>query len=128
MPTRAHFLLPVLALFACGDPTAIPGKLDLDDDERTLRYIKEVEWPKAYREQDTRLLDRILHDDFEMVDADGNVFRKADELEWIKNNGWSVDSFRYEIKRLDVWPNGTAIVSGMGHMVSDSTRSTYPRS
>ena len=43
----------------------------------------------------------------------------------IKKNEWKVDSFRYEIKRLETWPNGTAIVSGMGHMLSDSTASTY---
>lgn len=34
-----------------------------EDDKEALTYLKEVEWPKAYREQDTLLLDRILNDD-----------------------------------------------------------------
>lgn len=101
------------------------GSTTVADDERQLRYLKEVEWPKAYGEQDTLLLDRILRDEFQMIDAEGNVFTKADELDWITQNEWAVDSFRYEIKRLETWPNGTAIVSGVGHMLSDSTASTY---
>lgn len=96
-----------------------------DKDREALRYLKEVEWSAAYRQQDTVVLDRILHDDFQMIDAEGNTFTKADEMDWIKRNEWKVDSFRYEIKRLETWPNGTAIVSGMGHMLSDSTASSY---
>lgn len=111
--------------WACSAPTERTVAAASADDERALRYLKEVEWPKAYRDQDTVLLDRLLRDDFEMVDAEGNVYRKADELDWIKNNGWSTDSFRYEIKRLDIWPNGTAIVAGIGHMFTDTTYTTY---
>ncbi len=77
------------------------GSTTVADDERQLRYLKEVEWPKAYGEQDTLLLDRILRDEFQMIDAEGNVFTKADELDWITQNEWAVDSFRYEIKRLE---------------------------
>lgn len=110
----------MIALVSCGESEPIG-----DQDYAKLRYLKEVEWSAAYREQDTVLLDRILHDDFQMIDAEGNTFTKADEMEWIKRNEWNVDSFRYEIKRLQTWPNGTAIVSGVGHMRSDSTESTY---
>ena len=46
-----------------------------------LRYLKEVQWSAAYRGQDTVLLDRILHEDFQLIDAEGNVFSKADELD-----------------------------------------------
>lgn len=110
----------MVVLVSCGGP-----ELSTDKDRETLRYLKEVEWSAAYRGQDTVLLDRILHDDFQMIDAEGNTFTKSDEMAWIKENEWQVDSFRYEIKRLESWPNGTAIVSGMGHMLSDSTMSTY---
>ncbi|MBK8950663.1 MAG: hypothetical protein IPM68_17945 [Flavobacteriales bacterium] len=36
-----------------------------------------------------------------------------------------MDSFRYEIKRLQQWPNGTAIVTGVGHMLTDTSETTY---
>jgi hypothetical protein len=97
----------------------------IEDDKKTLRYVKEVLWPKSYREQDTTLLGQILHADFQMIDADGNLSNKAAELEWVQHNPWQVDSFRYDIQRLEVWPNGTAVVSGTGHMLSDSLESVY---
>lgn len=85
-------------------------------DEAVLKYLKEVEWPKAYREQDTKLLDRILADEFQMIDDEGNWSTKKLELEYIKNNKPSYDSFRFEIKRLDIFENGTAVVAGTGHI------------
>jgi hypothetical protein len=120
-------MITVIGFVACGAPRTeeVATTTSLDDDKKTLRYVKEVLWPRSYREQDTALLGKILHDDFQMIDADGNLSDKAAELEWIQHNPWKVDSFRYDIQRLDVWPNGTAIVSGTGHMLSDSTESTY---
>ncbi len=97
-------------------------------DQQALRHMKEVEWPKAYREQDTVLLDRLLNDDFEMIEADGTVSNKAAELAWIKKNEWKVDSFRYDIERIHVWPNRTAIISGTGHMISDRSETIYTSS
>ncbi len=119
--------IALACLNSCGEAPngSGAGSTTVADDMQQLRYLKEVEWSTAYREQDTVLLNRILHDDFQMIDAEGNTFTKADELDWIKKNEWKVDSFRYEIKRLETWPNGTAIVSGVGHLLSDSTASTY---
>ena len=99
-----------------------------DSDLKTLRYLKEVEWPKAYREQDTVLLDRILAEDFEFIEASGNRTNKRFELDWISKNATAHDSFRYEIKRLDILENGTAIISGTGHIINDSVKSTYESS
>ena len=120
MLSHGTFAMLMGMLIACGGPEPISEK-----DRETLRYLKEVEWSAAYREQDTVLLDRVLHDDFQMIDAEGNTFSKADELDWIKKNAWKVDSFRYEIKRLETWQNGTAIVSGTGHMLNDSSETVY---
>lgn len=103
------------------------GKLD-DTDRESLTYLKEVVWPKAYREQDTILLDRILGEDFQMIDHRGKWYTKADELEWIKKNAVKNDSFRYEIKRMDLFDNGMAIVCGTGHIFNDSVETTYQSS
>ncbi|WP_298424622.1 nuclear transport factor 2 family protein [uncultured Kordia sp.] len=97
-------------------------------DKQTLRHIKEVLWAKAYREQDTVLLDQILDESFEFIDGSGNRFTKKDELHWIKNNATKHDSFHYEIKRLDIYKNGTAIISGTGHIYKDSIYSFYQSS
>ena len=97
-------------------------------DLETLRYLKEVEWPKAYREQDTLLLDRILGDDFQMVTADGEWSTKALQMERIKAAPMDHDYFSYEIKRLEILENGTAIIAGTGHIVNDSTETIYQSS
>jgi len=103
-------------------------EFDIEKEKETLRYLKEVEWPKAYAEQDTVLLDRILGEDFKMIDNDGNWFGKKDELEWIKKNSTSNDAFNYRIKRFEILDNGTAIICGTGHILKDSVRSTYQSS
>lgn len=96
---------------------ALPGLVasqDRSEDEKALRRLKEVEWPKAYKEQDAVLLDRILADEFQMVDADGNKSTKAQELDWVRNNKPGYDSLTFEVTRLDVFENGTAVVGGTG--------------
>ncbi|TXN37487.1 nuclear transport factor 2 family protein [Flagellimonas hymeniacidonis] len=98
------------------------------NDQKILRNLKEIQWPKAYREQDTVLLDNILGDDFQMVDADGNWSNKNKELEWIKEHAMQHDSFYYEIKRLDILDNGTAMICGTGHILNDSTETIYQSS
>jgi hypothetical protein len=98
------------------------------EDKEILRHLKEEQWPKAYREQDTILLDHILGDDFQMVDNSGNWSNKIKELEWIKENAMEHDSFYYEIKRLDILDNGTALICGTGHILNDSTETVYQSS
>jgi len=87
---------------------------DRTADEKALRYLKEVEWPKAYQEQDTVLLDRILADEFKMIGSEGEYSTKKDQLDYIKTHKSNNISFRFEIKRLDIFENNTAIVSGTG--------------
>lgn len=84
------------------------------NDKAILRHLKEVEWPKAYREQDVTLLDRILGEDFERIGFDGERSSKQDELERVRTSRPTYDSLIFTITRLDVFPNGTAIISGIG--------------
>lgn len=83
-------------------------------DEAELRHLKEVLWPKAYFEQDAALLDAILADEFQMVDAAGNWSTKKDQLERVRASKPDYDSLRFDIKRLEVFADGTAIVAGEG--------------
>ena len=108
------------------EPTS--ESIDIKKEKEILRYLKEVEWPQAYREQDTVLLDRILGDDFQMVNNDGEWSNKKLQMERIKATAMDHDSFRYEIKRLEVYSNGTAIVGGTGHIQNDSIKHIYQSS
>ncbi len=121
-----YFLSIIIICISCSIDQKNQGISDSDKDQ--LRYLKEVEWPKAYASQDTMLLDKILGDEFKMIDNEGNWYTKKDELEWIKNNATSYDSFYYEIKRLEILENGTALVCGTGHIKIDTVRSIYESS
>ena len=94
-------------------------------DEATLRHLKKVLWKKAYREQDTKLLDRILASEFQLIRNDGTWSDKKGELEFIKKNKPTYDSFEYNIKRLDIFENGTAIISGEGHVKGRNDKGGY---
>jgi hypothetical protein len=127
-PFLPSLLLAVLLAACSSKEPAKEENTITEKDKESLRYLKEVEWPKAYREQDTVLLDRILGDDFKMIDDEGNGSDKKAEMDWIKNNKWSRDSFYFEIKRFDILENGTAIVAGTGHIVEDSSETIYQSS
>ena len=104
-----------LTLALCGAlALGTAGEADRSADEVALRELKEVLWPKAYFEQDTELLGRILAPEFQMVDGDGNWSTKAAELDWVAKNKPGYDSLTFEIRRLDVFENGTAIAAGTG--------------
>jgi hypothetical protein len=104
-----------MALAFCGAlALGTAGAAEQSADEAALRELKEVLWPRAYFEQDTELLGRILAPEFQMVDGDGNWTTRADELEWVSNNKPGYDSLTFELKRLDVFENGTAIAAGTG--------------
>lgn len=125
-------LIACLFLLGCGeDPRSVvkaQGQLDPDKEKGILRHLKEVEWPQAYREQDTVLLDRILGDDFQMVTADGDWSNKELQMQRIKAAPMDHDHFSYEIKRLDILENGTGIIAGTGHIINDSTETIYQSS
>ncbi|MEN8787897.1 MAG: nuclear transport factor 2 family protein [Flavobacteriaceae bacterium] len=126
---RVLSILLLIGFISCNNQIAGDKEMDVKaEDLKALRYLKEVEWPKAYREQDTVLLDRILGEDFQMIDGAGNWSDKNNELAWIRENASAPDSFYYDIKRLDALENGTALICGTGHIFNDSTHTVYQSS
>ena len=119
-------LLGCLTLAACNPPETTLS-INASDTSQLLR-IKEVLWPKAYHTGDVNLLDSLLLDEFEMIDASGGWYTKMDELDYLKTKPAAPDSFHYEIKRLDIFENGTAIISGTGHIFNDSSETVYQSS
>lgn len=108
---NAIFLLFLLA-------AAPAAAQDRSADERALREFKTELWPRSYREGDEALLDRLLASEFQMIGADGVVSNKAEEMAYVagKQPDGPGRSFRFEIERLDMFENGTAVVSGTGHV------------
>ncbi len=123
-------MILLIFLMACTTKEQVKSEQAIiaEADYEILKHLKEINWPKAYREQDTVLLDAILGNDFQMIDASGNWSNKTLELEWIKKHSSSYDSFFYEIKRLDLLPNGTAMICGTGHIFNDSLHTIYQSS
>ena len=93
-------------------------------DEEELRNLKTQLWNQAYRNQDVKLLDTILHPSFQMIDASGNRSNKTKELEYIEDNKWNPLNFSYTIERLDIYDDRFAIVDGVGDTDTYSYKSS----
>lgn len=111
-----HLHLTLIGILGASTLVAAEPVRDQENDKTRLRELKEVLWPKAYREQDPALLAQILADEFESIDAQGNVSTKAEELDYVRKNKPSYDSFRFVIRRLQIFENRTAVVSGTGYI------------
>lgn len=110
-----HSFVPLLLTFGLMAGSVAPAlATDVATDEAELREIKEKLWPRAYREGDAELLDRLLADEFRLIGPDGEWSDKASELEGVTRHRWVNRSFRFEIRRLEVFENGTAVVAGRG--------------
>ena len=115
--------LSILALsFSCSQTSSSPIT---GEDEATLRDFKTVLWSKAYSEQDTALLNSLLHTDFQMTDDNGDKYSKQDEITYISNYGPSYDEFSFEVTGLNIFENGTAVISGTGTMKGVETGEAY---
>jgi hypothetical protein len=108
--------LTLIGLIGSSSLSAAEPDQKREADTASLRELKEVLWPKAYREQDAALLARILADEFESIDAEGSRSTKAEELDYVRKNKPSYDSFRFVIRRLEIFENRTAVVSGTGYI------------
>ncbi len=120
MKTNA-FLITALVLLA----NILAQAQDKCSDTTVLKYLKEVEWPKAYQQQDTTLLNRILAESYQRIDANGNISTKQEEMAYIKQHKPSYTSFRFQITRLEIFHGYAAIISGTGHAVGKDKDGDY---
>ncbi|MEP5614176.1 MAG: nuclear transport factor 2 family protein [Cyclobacteriaceae bacterium] len=122
---KVCFLSAILALFVACDPPAKAQSNVSDQDIRTLTDLKIVSFAKAYEEQDTVLLDQILHEKYQLVDDGGEVYSKASEMDYVSKYGASYDSFEFTIQKLDVFENGTAMIFGLGSIAGSDIQGSY---
>ena len=115
-----HLSFTLIGLLWASSLFAVEPNRNHEADTARLRELKEVLWPKAYREQDPALLAQILADEFESIDGEGSRSTKAEELDYVRKNKPSYDSFRFVIRRLQIFENRTAVVSGTGYIETKS--------
>lgn len=111
-----------LALLACSTGLTISSALanDHQDDIAVLTEKKIIVWPKLYADRDAAGLDRFLADGFSVLEPDGSVRTKAEEVAWLRETppDTTQSDFLFTIKKIVFATDNTAIVYGHG----DSTR------
>lgn len=100
----------VLSLISCNtSPKPIQSVVDSGDMDK-LKDIQKNQLVKAYLEQDSVLLDELLHKDYQLIDDNGDRYSKTDEVTYVTNYPASYSSQEFEILEIDIVENGTAVV------------------
>lgn len=113
-----------LALFACGAGvgTSVAAASDRQDDVAVLTEKKALVWPKLYAERDADGLDEFLADGFKVLEPDGSIRTKNEEIAWLRETPPDEEQsdFFFTIEEIVFAADNVAIVYGHG----DSTRET----
>lgn len=120
-----RFLLALVCLLLLAGRSGPVVRAGEKSDAETLTHIKQVLWPKAYRDQDAQLLGEILADEFRMIDADGVWSSKSEEIAYVRANRPAYEKFSFSIERLDIFENGTAVVAGTGTITGTDGAGAY---
>lgn len=108
--------LSIVIATSCAPPAAndSPASKISEKDREALTELKTKILPTAYDEQDTDLLREVMHESYLLVDDGGLSYDKTHELEYVAQYASSYDSLSFEIEKLHVFPNGTAMIFGTG--------------
>lgn len=95
---------------------------DRRSDVATLTEKKVTVWPRLYAERDAASLDEFLADGFKILEPDGTVRTKMDEIAWLRETppDKTQSDFLFTIEEIVFAADDIAIVYGHG----DSTRET----
>ena len=79
-------VIMAFALFTCGIVVIFSSATanDRQDDVAILTEKKVAVWPKLYAERDAAGLDDFLADGFKVLEPDGTVRTKAEEIAWLQ--------------------------------------------
>ena len=109
---------------ACGTGLAFFSATagDRQEDVAVLTEKKVIVWPRLYAERDAAGLDEFLADGFRVLDPDGSVRTKADEIAWLQKTPPArvKSDFLFTIEDIVFAADTVAVVYGHG----DSTRET----
>ncbi len=113
-----------LALLMCGSVlvNSLAAASDRQDDVAVLTEKKVTVWPRLYAERDADGLDAFLADGFKVLEPDGSVRTKEEEIAWLRETppDNTQSDFLFTIEEIVFAADDIAIVYGHG----DSTRAT----
>jgi uncharacterized protein (TIGR02246 family) len=79
----------------------------------------EREGMEAYQKKDTAAMERILADDFMLVDGDGKTINKATAIAEVKSGEYKIESFTLDPVKVRVFGDVAVATTG------DTEKSTY---
>ncbi|MBT8472297.1 MAG: nuclear transport factor 2 family protein [Marinicaulis sp.] len=116
-----RFIAILICVFVLATEASVPayaGDRNADIAELTEKKVKV--WRRLYAERDADGLDEFLADGFKILEPNGNVRLRADEIEWLRNapRDERPNNFIFTITDIIFSDDDVAIVFGHG----DSTR------
>jgi ketosteroid isomerase-like protein len=110
----------VFLLGGTGLTTSSAVASDRQDDVAVLTEKKVDVWPRLYTERDADGLDEFLADGFKVLEPDGSVRTKVEEIAWLREAppDQAQNDFLFTIEEIVFAADNVAIVYGHG----DSTR------
>lgn len=106
------------SLLACtSNSTSVDESADsfsIENVEATMEELNKIIddlWSNGYPNRDTALVSSLYHPKFNLVDDEGSVFTKEDELSYVLDYGDQYANFSYEITNVCVYENGTAVAN-----------------
>lgn len=130
MKSSSKTLIPVLLLLilmGCQNSTTTNSESNVvvETEKPLVKLLIEEQWPAAYKNQDTTLLSQILHSTFRLIDDQGQVYSKYDEISYVAQYGTSYDTYNFETTQLEVYENGAAKVVGKGSIAGSDVDGNY---
>lgn len=110
------------ALVVC---TASSVQAEPVSDIEYLTELKTTHWPDIYKRADVASLEELTHPDFVIIDANGNLTTRAEELVFLESFQWPHSEFQYDIESIKLFENGTAIVGGKGRASGKNKSGEY---
>ena len=98
-------------MVACGSPGGNTVIITENDDQIIQEIVTNL-LPSAYSEQDTSVLNILLHTSYRLIDDNGDVYTKTDELTYAASYGPSYSEFDYAVQQVELFPSGTGLVLG----------------
>lgn len=113
-----------LVFLVCGTGLTISSATasDRQDDVADLSEKKVTIWPRLYAERDAAGLDEFLAEGFKVLEPDGSIRTKVEEIAWLQETPPDEEQsdFLFTIAEIVFAADNIAVVYGHG----DSTRET----